>query len=254
MRQLTRFAPGQSLQLTHLYPIVMTKQLRTKIIKISIKKIKRINASKLCDSALLMIMSISGNTLVFKGDQPFTLLEIKALIKTFTNKKMEYKLNGLGRKLAYVNAMNALIDAMVAFAPYVNKIAKGNKKILAASTLPTTEVVKEVAKMFREGHVASGIKGKLDMNGKLVTDCTPFGDGVDYIVVVSEGSPLPNDFCINNSRQIVYCGGIANRVFIDITSSRKKTFTGLSRNKSYFIYYIMVFGDKVSNISKCIEV
>ncbi len=232
----------------------MSKRLRTKVIKISIKKIKRINASKLADAALLMVMSISGNTLLFKGDQPFTPKEIKALIKTFTNKKVDYKLNGLGVKLDYLNAMKALIDAMVAFAPYVNGIAKGDKKILAASTLPTTEVVKDVAKMFKEGLTASDVEGKQVKSGQLLTDCTPFGDGVNYIMVLSEDKPLPNDFCINSSGQIVQNGGIMNRIFIDITASRKKTGNGLVRGKSYFIYYIMVFGGVVSSISKGVEV
>ena len=232
----------------------MAKRLRKKVIKISIKKIKRINASKLGDAALIMVMAISGNTLVFKGVQPFTPDEIKTLIKAFADAKAFYKLNGSSGKMAYINAMTALIDAMVAFAPYVNGIAKGNKKILAASTLPTTEIVKDVAKMFKEGLTASGITGKQGKSGQLLTDCNPFGDGVDYIVVLSEDKPLPDDFCINSSGQIVQNGGIMNRIFIDITASRKKTFNGLSPIKSYFVYYIMVFGGVVSNISKCVEV
>ena len=232
----------------------MIKKARTKVIKISIKKIKRINASKLGDAALIMVMAISGNTLVFKGDQPLTPKQIKALIKTFTNAKTFYKLNGITGKMAYLNAMTALINGMLAFVPYVNNIAKGDKRILAASTLPTTEVAKDVAKMFKEGLTASGITGLIDKNGRLETDCDPFGDGVNYIVVLSEGIPLPINFCINSRGQIEQTSGILNRIFIDITSSRKKVFTGLSILKSYFIYYIMVFGDKVSFISKCIEV
>ena len=105
-------------------------------------------------------MSILGNTLLFKGIQLFTPKEIKKLIKTYVDAKAFYKLNGLLGKMAYINAMKALIDAMVEFAPYVNGIAKGNKKILAASTLPTTEVVKDVAKMFKEGLTASSITVK----------------------------------------------------------------------------------------------
>ena len=232
----------------------MIKKARAKIIKISIKKIKRINASKLGDAALLMVMAISGNTLVFKDEQPLTPKQIKALIKTYTNAKTFYKLNGLTGKMAYLNAMTALINGMLAFVPYVNKIAKGDKKILAASTLPTTEVVKDVAKMFKDGLTTSGIRGVIDKNGRLETDCDPFGEGVDYIVVLSEEIPLPIDFCINSRGQIVQTGGILNKIFIDITSSRKKVFTNLSILKSYFIYYIMVFGDKVSSISKCVKV
>ena len=232
----------------------MSKRLRTKIIKISIKKIKRINASKLGDAALLMVMSISGNTLLFKGDQPYTPKEIKALVKTFANKKVAYKLNGLGGKMDYLKAMKALIDAMVKFAPYVNGIAKGDKKILAASTLPTTEIVKDVAKMFKEGLTASDVEGKQIKSGQLLTDCTPFGDGVSYFMVLSEDKPLPGDFCINSSGQIMLSGEIMSRVFVDITASRKKTVDGLVRGKSYFIYYIMVFGGMVSGISKGVEV
>lgn len=232
----------------------MAKRLRKKVIKISIKKIKRINASKLGDAALKMVMSISGSKQVFKGVQPFTPDEIKTLITAYSEAKVYYKLNGLMGKMAYINAFNALIDAMVAFAPYVNRIAKGDKRILAASTLPTTEVAKDVAKMFKEGHTASDVEGKQVKNGQLLTDCTPFGDGVDYIMVLSEDEPLPIDFCINSSGQIMQNGGIMNRIFIDIAASRKKKVDGVVVGKLYYIYYLMVFGGLVSRMSKAVQV
>ena len=228
----------------------MARKIKAKIIKISIKKIKRIAAGKLADAANLMILSISGNTTVFYGVQPHTPPQIKILIGTFSDAKAFYKLNGLSGKLDYINAKTALINAMLDFVPYVNRIAKGNKKILAASTLPTTEDLKEIEKLIKEGAVADGITGIGGKTGQLITDCNPFGDGVNYIAVLSEGCPLVDGFSINSSGQIIYPKGMTNRVFIDITNSRKKIFDGLIRFETYYVYYILIFGDVVSQISE----
>ena len=228
----------------------MAIKVKPKVIKVSIKKIKRIAAGKLASAANRMIMSISGDTDVFKGEQPCLPKQVKLLIKAFVDAQSFYELNGLMGKKAYTDAKDNLINCMLTFAPYVDGIAKGDKKILKASTLPTTEALIDVEKLIKSGVTASGISGKQGKKGQLFTVCKPFGDGVNYIAVLSEDFPLVDGFCINSSGQIVYPAGMTNRVFIDITTTRKKVFEGLDRFKIYYINYILVFGDVVSLISE----
>jgi len=228
----------------------MMRNRKAKIIRVSIRKIKRTSAATLSAKARLMILAITSLTKVFKGTQPLTKTQILALIKAFDEAKALYKLTGLLGKSDYLQAKGDLINSMLAFAPYVDAIANGDKEILAMSTLPTTEILIDIAKLIRAGATAIDITLTLGLARQLIADCTPFGDGVHYIAILSEGFPLADGFYINSSGQIVYPEVSTNRVFIDITWGRKKTFTGLNPLKYYYVYYILVFGDVVGKISK----
>ncbi len=228
----------------------MMRKKKAKVIRVSIRKIKRTSAGTLSAKARLMILAITSLTKVFKGTQPLTKAQIWALAKDFDDAKAFYKLNGLLGKSDYLQAKEDLINGMLEFAPYVDAIANGDKKILAMSTLPTTEILINIAKLIREGATASDITLTLGQKRQLIADCTPFGEGVHYIAILSEDFPLADGFSINSSGQIVYPEGVTNRVFIDVTYARKKFFSDLKPVKCYYVYYILVFGDVVSHISK----
>ena len=107
------------------------------MITISVTKIRTTPLKSLAKMASDLIAAMRGE--IFTDPQPFTEAQLEALLTTFMSTQ---SLASSGGKLArppYIAATNSLINALVMYAPYIDKIAKGDVIVLALTPLPTTE-------------------------------------------------------------------------------------------------------------------
>jgi len=218
------------------------------VLKISKVLIKRFNLGEISARALTMSAAIFGSLLVFTGTKPFTEAEVLAIVNTYNHSRAAYKVGGLLSKPAFMNAQQALLNCILSFATYVDTIAKGDETILNLSTLPTNKPI-DFAALIAAGATASGITGAVGGTLQLITNCTSFGTGVGYFAILSEGIPLPAGFTISSIGEVCIPQELTNRIFLNVTQTRRKVFSNLLPNKTYYLYYILMIGDVVGVIS-----
>ncbi len=224
-----------------------------KMPKISYIFIRRIKVGDLAGAALKMNLAIYGNLLVFTGLKPLTEIQVAALIDNYNSTKTAFELGGTLQKNPYRLARKALRDCMVAFGVYVNTLAMGDKDILDLSTLPLEEI-NDFAAQITAGAVAAGVQVLQGLAGQLLTDCLPFGTGVAYLVIVSEGVPLPAGVTVGTNGQVRIPGGTANNIFVSSNGSRKQAFDGCIEGVKYYVYYVLMYGDVVGKIGAGVSI
>ena len=227
--------------------------MATTQIKVSKTKIRKFKVGDMVDKASAMSSAIFGLVLVFTGTKPFTAAQILTLTGLYTSTKATFKTGGLLAKPAFVAAHLALLNCMLDFADYVDSIAVGSLVIITQSTLPDNVPV-NYAELIIAGANPTGVVAKIGLALQLVTDCIPLGKGVGYTAILSEGMPLMAGFSIDSNGQIHIPAGMTNRVFINSTATRKKLFNGLLPSTTYYLYYIQMVGDVVSQMSAAVPV
>jgi len=221
---------------------------------ISLRLIKAFLMSEISAKALAMSAAIFGLPLVFTGTKPYTALQITGLVNTFNTAKANYKVGGLLFKPAYLAAKLALLNCILAFGPYVDSIALGDETISDMSTLPNNKPIDYVA-LILAGLKATFITGtKGVISGQLVTNCKSIASGVGYFAILSEGAQLMAGFTITSNGQVCIPEGMTNRVFINVTASRRKIFNNLLPNTQYYLTYVLICGDTVGLMSDPVPV
>ncbi len=219
------------------------------MIKISLTGIKNIKVGDLANILSLMGAAIFGNPTVFTGTQPYTLLQIKALLETFHTDQLAFYTGGLLQRTAYFASRDAIFTCLLAYAPYVDGIAKGNLEILHLSTLPTTEDLIDYIALLQNGAIAEEIKATPGFQGQLLTSCKYFGPNANYLVIVSEDVPLPENVKISSSGQVVLPLGAMNNIIVMVSDERNKSIVGLTPRKLYFTHYVLNYGKYFGHIS-----
>jgi len=191
------------------------------------------------------------NPNVFKGIPPTTYDAMGDIITTFTEKRAIYKQGGTAALKPYTDALKALMDCLLSFAPYVNKIANGDEDNLKLSKLPYTGAVNKSGKKISEGAVAKGVLGQARNTGILTTTCSPFGENVEFIAIAVQGKPLPIGTKMSLDGQILLpVGEDAVPYVLNINGKRDKTFVELIPGVIYYVYYVMICGGFVSALSE----
>ncbi len=224
-----------------------------KMIKISFTKIRGIHVNDLLKVLNLMSAAIFGNPTTFKGVLPKTAVQLKTLADTFLDAQLAYLTGGLNQKAAYLAAWAAITDVLLEFAEYVNILAKGDLEILHLSTLPTTEDLVDYLAEIVAGQMATGITGTQGYRGQLLIECDYFAKDADYVMILSEDTPLSSNVIIDHSGVLTIPGSNLNTITITIDGARKKSIVGLTPGKLYFIYYALKYGKYVGLLSTGVE-
>ena len=215
------------------------------MVKISKPKIKATKVGELANMATLMSAAIFGNLIVFFGSKPFTTVEILAFITEYNSRKSDFEVGGLLQKPAYMAAKKALINCILSFGEYVDTIALGDLVILALSTLPTDEDTVDIKALIAAGSKAEDVKAKQGITGQMKTTCKAFGKGVSYLLVISEGGPLPAGVTISSKGLLKIPGGTTNSIYVDTTKGKNKILYGLTPGVLYHICYVLICDDTV---------
>ena len=209
--------------------------------KVSITLIKAIPQSDIAKRAQKMSDAVYGDPDVFSGILPFVLAAFGLLISGFLAAEGAYAVGGSLKKNAFLTARAALYAGVLAFAPYVNKLANGNSVILGLSTLPLVSDEPDYGALIAAGGLAQKITASLGAAVRqIVANCASFGQKIGYTVIVSEGVPLPEGFTLTSDGTIVSPAG--NRIFANCFGSRKKVFSNLLPKTEYFVYYVLTYG------------
>ena len=209
------------------------------MIKVSISKTRATPLDKLAAMGSDLKVAMTGP--LFTDPQPLTPTELQTLITNFTGTQSTAKSGGKLAKPPYVAATKALKDGLVLFAPYINKIAKGDVVILALTPLPTTER-KDFAALILAGALAAGLFSKKGMIGQFIVDCISFGPKVGYFAVICEGGVLPVGVTLSRTGQLKIPAGCTMNIFTSSTSLKRKKFSNLTPGVSYFVYYVLTYG------------
>lgn len=208
---------------------------------VSTRLIRRILQRDIAKKSKKMSDAINGNIAVFKGVQPFTAIAVTALILAFTTAEGAYAVGGILKKNDFLNAKAALYDCVLEFAPYVNALALGDKVILDLSTLPLLSDELDIAKLIADGAIADNVTAKQGASPRqIITNCNSFGEKVNYIVIISEGIPLPAGFYVESNGTVTLPDG--NRCFVNSLGNRRKSFVNLLPKTEYFVYYVLTYG------------
>lgn len=220
---------------------------------VSTRLIRRILLRDIAKKAKKMSDAINGNTAVFTGTQPFTAIAIAALILSFTTAEGAYAVGGLLKKNDFLLAKEALYSCVLSFAPYVDGIAIGDDVKLKLSTLPLLSDEIDIEQLIADGAVAENITAEQGKSKRqIITNCKSFGGKVGYIVVVSEGQPLPDGFSVESNGTVITPSG--NRCFVNSFGNKKKSFTNLLPKTEYYVYYILCYGSTVGRVSSVVSV
>ena len=220
---------------------------------ISKKLIKKIALRDLSRRVKKMGDAINGNTDVFTGIQPYNETAITSMLLSFSESQAAYAVGGLLKRNDFFKAKKALYSCLFSFIPYVNKLANGDKVILDLSTLPLLSEEDDYAQLIADGAIAKKITGKQGKNPReIITNCASFGLEVGYMVIISEGMPLPEGFYVGNDGTIKTPFGA--RFIVNCLGGRTKTFYDLLPKTEYFIYYVLTYSALAGIISKGVSV
>ena len=205
--------------------------------KVSIYLIKKIPLDELggvAEDVRQGIFILNPNK--FPGTRPISYDSMGSLITDFTDARAAFKQGGTSAKKPYEDAIPPLVNCLLSFAPYVNDIADGNETILKLSNLPYTGMGEDVAKLIREGSVATELAGLAGATGVLKTTCAAFGRDVFFIAFAVLGAPLPKGTTMNLDGPINFPSGEQMSPFaMNVNGKKDKTFTNLTPGVTYYI-------------------
>ncbi len=222
------------------------------MIKVSVAKIKKTPIGKLAAMGDELKVSMTGP--LFTDTQPLTPDELQALITDFTKTQAIATSGGDLAKPPYITATASLRAGLVLYAPYVDKVAKGDITILALTPLPTT-AEKDYAALILAGALATGLKSKKGRIGQFIVDCKSFGPKVGYFAVICEGGLMPEGVTLDRNGQLKMPLGCMINIFTSSTTGKMKIFSNLTPGVFYYVYYVLTYGaDTVGYFGEPLEV
>lgn len=190
---------------------------------------------------------------------PITQMDYQAIIDGFINTRAAYKNGGSAQKGPYETARDTLFITLTLLADYVDTVALGSSAIITtAGFVPTKGTASERPKPDRP----TGVTLDTGSTGVLLAECDsqPYVD--TYLCLLSANEPLPASVSVNSAGQIVALpdssptamasGQVAfsgPAAIIDLNKSRKKVFTGLVPGVMYYVTYVAINAQGVSDLS-----
>jgi len=190
---------------------------------------------------------IIGNPTTFTSP-PFTNDQYGVFVQNYVTTRGAYKMGGKAQKPAFLEAKTALMGAMDTTADYVNGIAKGNADIITLAG-------------FKPTHQGTGGGSNPPVQAQTITvdrslpsgqigaECESYTKAESFGCILSEGQLLTSAVSITPSGQLKLPTGTAT-VYFSLSRQRKKLFTGLTSNLTYYVYFYVVNAAGVSPLSE----
>jgi len=159
-----------------------------------------------------------------------------------------YDKGGIAQKPAYDTATEVIMACLNKFVVYVDTIAAGDPKIIIKAGFKPTHELPNQATVApgqpKEVKVEAG-----DVSGVFYLECETFGLNHHYICFAVEGSPFPPGMQTDAAGMFIIPATFTNKVIINLTNGRKKTFAGLTKGVEYYFYYVVINAAGVSALS-----
>ena len=166
----------------------------------------------------------------------------------------------MAQKPAWNAANQALMDALVQTAQYVDTLVNGDENVvILAGYRPSKAYPSNVAKPTKVQGVT--LKRDAEVSGKLIADCTAQAGVNAYVCILTQGSPMPPNIVISEQGQMVIeedlnpapppANAAANniRTIIDFNQNRRKEFTGLLPLTTYYAVFFGINAGGVGSLS-----
>jgi len=189
-----------------------------------------------------------GNPTTFPV-QPYPAATWAGLINTYDTTYTAYENGGESQKGAFLLARTALMDALDELADETDEVADGDKdKIILAGFTPTKAPGETVKPEQCVVEVKRGIAGEL------ITTCEKIDNARHYGCIMVAGAVLPAGVVIDgNGRVVLPAGTLPNTLVFDLTDQRKKNFTDLVHDTTYYFYYYAVNAKGVGPLSEAVS-
>ena len=158
-----------------------------------------------------------------------------------------YHHGGDFQKPAFEAAQAALIAGIDENAIFVEGVAVGDASIIKASGFNATEVGNTPTPGPEGKPIVTAKRG--EYSGDINSECSMYPDSPQYGCIVSVGKPLDVGVIITNDGNLIIPASQTNIIMINLTSQRRKSFTGLTPKVDYWFYYFVVNTNGVSALS-----
>jgi len=146
---------------------------------------------------------------------------------------------GIAQKPEYITATEILMASVDKFADYVDVVAGGDPKIIVKGGFnPVHAQPPEHAVTPGQAKEVTVVNN--DVSGVLDTECESFGIGYHYICFAVEGGVFPANMQTDAGGMFIIPATFTNKVIVNLTNGRKKTFTGLTKGIEYYFYYVVI--------------
>ena len=193
---------------------------------------------------------VFGNIAVFTIP-PATMIVVAALLLDYANKRVLWEQGGIAQKLAYTNAVKAVIAMLDTFADYVDELADGNITIIKMAGYTAT-YDPNGGNLPKPGIVRiDGVSliRLVNSPGVLESDNGTLPKGTTVIGILTEGGPLPDNTIIDSDFNILIPGTYTLNFRVNIGRNRKKIWRNLKNSVTYYVYHIAVTSKVVSQLS-----
>jgi len=179
---------------------------------------------------------------------PLTHTLMLGYITTFDAALNAYDKGGIAQKPAYDTATEVIMACLNKFVVYVDTIAAGDPKIIIKAGFKPTHELPNQATVApgqpKEVKVEAG-----DVSGVLLLECESFLVNHHYICFAVEGGTFPPGMQTDAGGMFIIPAAFTNKVIMNLTNGRKKTFTGLTKGVEYYFYYVVINAAGVSALS-----
>ena len=179
---------------------------------------------------------------------PLTHTLMLGYITTFDAAFNAFDKGGTAQKPAYDTATEVIMACLNKYVVYVDNIADGDPKIIIkAGFKPTHELPKQATVTPGQPKEVKVVAG--DVSGVLILECESFLLNHHYICFAVEGGTFPPGMQTDAGGMFIIPATFTNKVIINLTNGRKKTFSGLTKGVEYYFYYVVINAAGVSALS-----
>ena len=185
------------------------------------------------------------------ADCPVADSILEGLIITMNSDYISYENGGSDQKQTYLISKGYVMDSLNKIAPWVNKIANGDPKIIIKAGYEAT-----YATPAQKGStiVATPIDVKVqtgDATGLMSSECESYGTSHFYGCIVTAGKPLLN-VTMDLNGQLRFPASMDYAIIHDLSHIRKKNFAGMTKGVEYYFYWYVISTGGVSQLSNAV--
>jgi len=201
-------------------------------------------------------MGILNNPTVFSYTAPvkppYTDIQFNGYITTTNDSYIVWTQGGKAQKALLDKDLVVLMGVMDEYAPYVDIIADGDEATVALSGFNVADGDHPDNKQTTPGTpVVTAVRA--DDSGEIDSETSVYNRAV-YGCLVSEDKPLDPATTINANGQLIIPPGQTNRIIHMVDIHRKKKITGLTKGKTYWLYYYVSNTAGTSQLSTGFEI
>ena len=219
---------------------------------------RNMNASNMAALAGIVQVAIKKNADVFsytdplKPPPPRTDVVLGAIILAVLNAYSDYKKGGSNQKVILDKAVAILLGVLNEYAIYVDTIANGDEGIIVLSGFNVAYGIHPVGKQTAPGTPVISAK-RAETSGEIDVVTSVFAYAF-YGCIISEDKPLDAATTINAAGQLIIPVGHTNRIIHQVDIHRIKKIVGLTKGKTYWIYYYVSNSAGTSQLSTGFEI